>query len=85
MKTMDRSPTVATTKFVAVNVTPEAREVLRLMAVTVSAAVGRRVSMSDALRVIDAVAKDHQDEIRVKAAAILDTTPNPGESGTRSE
>lgn len=71
MKTMERSPTVATTKFVAVNVTPEAREVLRLMAVTVSAAVGRRVSMSDALRVIDAVARDHAPEIGPKAAALL--------------
>lgn len=65
---------MATTKFVAVNVTPAARDLLRRMAVDVSSAVGRRVSMSDALRVIDAVAKAHPDEIRELAASILAPT-----------
>ncbi len=77
MQTLDRSPTVASspTKFVAVNVTPEARDLLRLMAVTVSAAAGRRVSMSDALAVVDAIAKNHADELAATVAAVLNPTP----------
>lgn len=80
MQTLDRSPTVASspTKFVAVNVTPEARDLLRLMAVTVSAAAGRRVSMSDALAVVDAIAKAHADELPATVAAVLNP-PNPPE------
>ncbi|MFE0778797.1 hypothetical protein [Streptomyces sp. NPDC058861] len=72
----DRSPTVAVTKFVAVNVTPEARDILRLMAVNVSAAAGRRVSMSDALAVIDAVAKRHPEEITEEARRAEEDTPS---------
>ena len=63
-------------KFVAVNITPAARDALRLMAVTVSAAVGKRVSMSDALLVVDAVAKGHPEDIAERAAAVL---ISPGE------
>lgn len=62
---------MAPIKFVAVNVTPAARDSLRLMAVRVSAAVGRRVSMSDALAVVDAVAQAHADEIAEAAARLL--------------
>lgn len=60
------------TKFVAVNVTPEARDILRLMAVTVSAAAGRRVSMSDALAVIDSVARRHPEEMAVAAREFIE-------------
>lgn len=79
MQTRERTPAVAPIKFVAVNVTPEARDALRLMAVKVSAAVGKRVSMSDALAVVDAVAQAHAEEIADTARRILD-----GEGGGSS-
>jgi hypothetical protein len=41
------------------------------MAVTVSAAAGRRVSMSDALLVVDAIAKAHPSELAERAAEVL--------------
>jgi hypothetical protein len=80
MKQLERSPTVATSpvKFTAVNVTPAARDSLRLAAVTVSAAVGRRVSMSDALLVIAALASAHPDEMRTCADRVLNTDPGEG-------
>lgn len=62
---------MAATKFVAVNVTPEARDVLRLMAVNVSAAVGRRVSMSDALAVVDDITKQHPEQLTETARRLL--------------
>ncbi len=71
---------MATTKFVAVNVTPEARDILRLLAVQVSAQVGRRVSMSDALIVANAIAGAHTDEIAARAAELLDRSEGEAES-----
>jgi hypothetical protein len=68
---LERAPIMAPIKFTAVNLTHEAREVLRLRAVTVSAAIGRRVSMSDALLVIDLLASQHADEIATFANRIL--------------
>lgn len=63
---------MAPTKFVAVNLTPAARDRLRLMAVNVSAVVGRRVSMSDALLVVDEIAKAHPEEIAEVGRRLLD-------------
>jgi hypothetical protein len=77
---LERSPTPMATpaKFTAVNVTPASRDALRLAAVNVSAAVGRRVSMSDALLVIAAFAEAHPEEMREFAQQAL----NPGEEPT---
>jgi hypothetical protein len=72
----ERSLTMAPTKFIAVNLTPGARDVLRLRAVTVSAAMGRRVSMSDALLVIDQLATDHSEEIAAVALRVLEPEGN---------
>jgi hypothetical protein len=61
MEVKERPP--MTTKFVAVNLTPDARDALRHAAVVVSAELGHRVGMSDALLVIKAIADRHRDEI----------------------
>jgi len=76
MKQLERSP-VATTKFTAVNVTPDARDALRLLAVTVSAKAGRRVSMSAALLVVADMANAHPELIAESAARLL--SPDPEE------
>lgn len=60
-------------KFTAVNLTTEGRDALRHAAVVVSAELGRRVSMSDALMVIKAVADRHKDEFADIAAEVLAT------------
>jgi hypothetical protein len=65
-------PPVATTKFVAVNVTAAARDELRHAAVIVSAALGRRVSMADAVLVLKAIADRHPDEIGDTARQVLE-------------
>ena len=65
-------PNVATTKFVAVNVTPDARDDLRRAALIVSAQLGKRVSMADAVRVLMALADQHVDEIAATARQVLE-------------
>jgi hypothetical protein len=69
-------PTVATTKFVAVNVTTEARDQLRHAAVVVSAAIGRRVSMADAVLVLKAITDQHPEEIESMARRVLEGNGN---------
>ncbi len=58
-------------KFVAVNLTPAARDALRLAAVVVSAELGERVSMSDALLTMKAVVDQHRGELKEAAEAIV--------------
>lgn len=65
-------------KFVAVNLTPAARDALRHAAVIVSAELGERVSMSDALLIIKTVADQHRDQFR----AIADQTMTTSQEGS---
>ena len=68
-------------KFVAVNLTPAARDALRHAAVVVSAELGERVSMSDALLTMKAVADRHRSEIKEAAEAIIDREGTSDDSG----
>lgn len=55
------------TKYVSMNVTIPARDALQGFQVTAIGALGRRVSLSDALRLAVAVAAKHPDELRASA------------------
>ncbi|MEU8516341.1 hypothetical protein AB0C76_32880 [Kitasatospora sp. NPDC048722] len=59
-------------KFTAVNVEPAGRDALRVAAVNVSAILGRRVSMSDTLRVLAALAAANPQETAKHAHHVLD-------------
>jgi hypothetical protein len=63
----ERSPSMAPTKFIAVNLTPEARDTLRMESLRVSMEVGRKVSMADALLILAAVARKHPEEVTAEA------------------
>ncbi|MGH7733386.1 MAG: hypothetical protein ACREOE_06710 [Gemmatimonadales bacterium] len=62
---------MAATRFVSVNLTPAARDRLRMASLRISMEVGRKVSMADALLILDAVASAHPEEIKERAAAVL--------------
>lgn len=62
---------MAATRFVSVNLTPAARDLLRLASVHISVEVGRKVSMADALLILNAVAQRHPEEIREEARRLL--------------
>lgn len=66
--------------FVSVNLTPEARDRLRVASLKISLALERKVSMADALLILNEVAQQHQDEITATALRLLD-----GEGGTDHE
>ena len=59
--TQERKPD-RKTPYVTVNVTPEARELLRLAAVELTSPAGRRVSMSEALIAAVHVGQNHPQE-----------------------
>lgn len=63
---------MAATRFVSVNLTPAARDKLRLASVHISMGVGRKISMADALLILDAVAQKHPEEIAQEARLLLD-------------
>lgn len=62
---------MAGTRFVSVNLTPAARDRLRVASLRISMEIGRKVSMADALVILADVAEAHPDEIRERAAAFL--------------
>lgn len=62
---------MAATRFVSVNLTPAARDRLRLASLRISMDVGRKVSMADALVILADVAEAHPEEIRERAAAFV--------------
>jgi hypothetical protein len=75
----ERSPSVATTKFVAVNLTPTARDTLRMESLRISMEAGRKVSMADALLILAAVARNHPEEVTAearRAAGLTDPKEN---------
>jgi ABC-type microcin C transport system duplicated ATPase subunit YejF len=65
--------------FVALHVTPEAREQLRKLSYALTGGSDRRVTLADALLAACAVAANHPDE----ALAALPVTTAPGNDGPR--
>ncbi|MDX2683689.1 hypothetical protein [Streptomyces soliscabiei] len=64
---------MAATRFVSVNLTPAARDRLRVASLRISMEAGRKVSMADALLILADVAETHPDEIRERAAAFIES------------
>ena len=73
---------MATAKFVSLNITPDARESVRRMAVLVTAETEQRMTHSDALRIAEALMRRHRSEIKELAAETLtpDTPPEDVQS-----
>jgi hypothetical protein len=74
---------MAATKFVSVNLTPQARDALRVEALRISLEAGRKVSMADALLILAAVARNHPEEVTTearRAAGITDPSQEDSES-----
>jgi hypothetical protein len=73
---------MAPTKFIAVNLTPEARDTLRMESLRISMEVGRKVSMADALLILAAVSRNHPEEVTAEARrrAGIEQTPEDPES-----
>jgi len=78
MTVKERTPPMATAKFVSLNITPDARESVRRMAVLVTAETEQRVTHSDALRIAEALMRRHRAEI--KELAESDNTPEDPQS-----
>jgi len=64
---------MATAKFVSLNITPEAREAVRRMAVIVTAETEQRCTHSDALLIAESVLRTHRSEIAATAARLEPT------------
>ncbi|MFF3617559.1 hypothetical protein [Streptomyces sp. NPDC002580] len=69
------------TDYVTVRITPQSRAALDRFLFQLTGQAQRRVTISEAITAACAVASGDLPE----AARALDTTPNPGEPGTRSE
>jgi hypothetical protein len=61
---------MATAKFVSLNITPDAREAVRRMAVIVTAETEQRCTHSDALVIAESVLRAHRNEIAATAARL---------------
>ena len=62
---------MANPKFVSVNLTPAARDALRLLTAQLTVELGRRVSMGDAVSILHTVAQKHPKEIRSEARRLF--------------
>lgn len=62
---------MANPRFVSVNLTPAARDALRLLTAQLTVDLGRRVSMGDAVMVLHAVAMQHPKEITEAARRLF--------------
>lgn len=63
--------------FVSMNVTPEARDRLRLASLQIGLDVGRKISLADALLAALATAQEHPEELRAHARRITGTEEEP--------
>lgn len=62
---------MANPRFVSVNLTPAARDALRLLTAQITVDLGRRISMGDAVTVLSNIAKRHQEEITEEARRVM--------------
>lgn len=62
---------MANPRFVSVNLTPAARDALRLLTARLTVDLNRRVSMGDAVLVLHAVAEQHPEEMKEAARRLL--------------
>lgn len=69
MRTLEA--TMANPRFVSVNLTPAARDALRLLTARLTVDLNRRVSMGDAVMTLHAVAQQHPEEITEAARRLL--------------
>ena len=69
MTLKERTPPMATAKFVSLNITPEAREAVRRMAVLVTAETEQRCTHSEALLIAEAVLRAHRGTVAALAAS----------------
>ena len=63
---------MANPRFVSVNLTPAARDALRLLTARLTVDLGRRISMGDAVMALHVVAQRHPDEIAEAARQYLE-------------